>query len=156
MATTGRTFDNSPEAILEAKKIGELTSLVSALSMVLEAFTRLASTDELNAAEGRRCILAATGIKYHPDCIFFFEVKGASIRLVDSFTHYNTYIAAPIDSIIRVLNGLWEGREDAFSSEWARGQAKIEGARSLHDGLQFNDAFKRVARAIKRYRAVVR
>jgi len=154
MGTTDSASQESAETEVEAGKIEELTSLLRALSTVLDAFNGLASAVEQQAAEGRRCILAVTGLKHHPRQAFFFEVKGYKIQIVDPFTNYTTYIEAPIDSVIRVLKGIWDGREDAFSAEWSRGQAQIRGTRSLHDGMQFNEGFKRVARGIKQYRAL--
>jgi hypothetical protein len=154
MGTTDPAVQDAAEAAVEAQKIEDLTALVQALSITLSAFAGLASADEQKAAEGRRCVLAVTGLKHHPPRAFFFEITGLQIKLVDPFTQYNTYVEAPIDSVMRVLKHLWNGREDGFSSEWSRGQAKIRGAKSLHDGMQFNEGYKRAARGIKAYRAL--
>lgn len=156
MGTIDPAIQNSSAAQLEAKKIKELTALVQGLSIALNTFAGLASTGEQKAAEGRRCILAVSGLKYHPPHAFFFEVHEFKLRLVDPFTEYTTYVEAPIDTIIRVLNNLWDGQEDGFSSEWARGQARIVGNHSLHDGMQFNEGYKRAARGIKTYRALLK
>jgi len=85
---------------------------------------------------------------------FFFEVKGSQIARVPPFERYTTYIAAPIDSVIRVLKGVLSGDEQAFEKEWARGLAQIRGTHSLHDGVQFAEGFKRLARIVKRYRSL--
>ena len=121
--------------------------------MLEGTFGTLATTAERSSAEGRRCILSISGLKHH-QAAFFFEVTGARIRQVPRFETYNTYIAAPIDSVIRVLKGVLNGDENAFSNEWARGQAKLVGEHSVHDGLQFAEAFRRLAGLVKRYRAL--
>lgn len=94
-----------------------------------------------------------SGLSHH-QVAFFFEVTGARIRQVPRFERYNTHISAPIDSVIRVLKGVLDGDENAFSNEWARGQAKLAGDHSVHDGLQFAEAFRRLAVLVKRYRAL--
>lgn len=121
--------------------------------MLESTFATLATVEELKSAEGRRCILSISALK-HQKADFFFEVLGARIRQVPPFDNFNTYIAAPIDSVIRVLKGALDGDEDAFANEWSRGQAKLVGDHSVHDGLQFNEAFRRLAKLIKRYRAL--
>lgn len=97
--------------------------------------------------------MAITDLEYH-EVSFFFEVKGARIRQITPFENYTTYISAPIDSVIRVLKGVLDGDENAFANEWSRGQAKLVGKHSVHDGLQFQEAFRRLTTLIKRYRAL--
>lgn len=114
-------------------------------------FARLATAEELRSAEGRACILAITGLQ-HQQATYFFQVVGGAIRQVPPFERYNTYIGAPIDSVIRVLKGALEGDEHAFAREWTRGQAQLKGDYSIHDGYQFDEAFRRLARLVKRYK----
>jgi hypothetical protein len=121
--------------------------------MLQGTFGTLATADERRSAEGRACILGITELRHH-EASFFFRVEGARIRQVAPFERYNTYIGAPIDSVIRVLKGVLDGDENAFANEWARGQAKLVGPHSVHDGLQFAEAFRRLALLIKRYRAL--
>ena len=152
----GQNNSCSPEADgaeTERLKIEEIQALLKAFDILDGSFATLATKEERATAEGRRCILAITGLTYHK-AAFFFEVTGARIRQVEPFERYNTYIAAPIDSVIRVLKGVLDGDSNAFTNEWARGQAKIVGQHSLHDGLQFADVFSRLAGLIKRYRAM--
>ena len=141
------------EAAIELAKIEQVQTLLEAFNMLEGTFATLATSEELKSAEGRRCILSISGLK-HQKAAFFFEVLGARIRQVEPFENYNTYIGAPIDSVIRVLKGVLDGDEDAFANEWSRGQAKLVGEHSVHDGLQFNEAFRRLTRLIKRYRAL--
>ena len=128
--------------------------MLEAFDLLEGTFATLATGEERRSAEGHRCILAITGLSHH-QLAFFFEVTGARIRQVPRFERYNTYIGAPIDSVIRVLKGVLDGDENAFTNEWARGQAKIIGDHSVHDGLQFAAAFRRLAGLVKRYRALL-
>lgn len=141
------------EAEAELKAISRVQSLLEAFNLLAGTFASIATAGERKSAEGRRCILFISGLKHH-EASFFFEVVGTTIRQVQPFEHYNTYIAAPIDSVIRVLKGVLDGDENAFTSEWARGQTKLVGEHSVHDGLQFHEAFRRLAWLIKRYRAL--
>ena len=137
----------------EQLKIGQVQALLKAFDLLEGTFATLATAAERSSAEGRRCILSISGLKHH-QAAFFFEVTGARIRQVPRFEHYTTHIATPIDSVIRVLKGVLDGDENAFSNEWARGQAKLVGKHSVHDGLQFAEAFRRLARLVGRYRAL--
>ena len=145
------TTNRDPAAVeAEAKQLKELQDLLQALDLMQGAFAALANPGEKEAAEGRRCILHITDLKYH-DLKFFFAVEGFQIRQVDPFVKYNTYIGAPLDSVIRVFKGMTVGDESCFSREWSKGAARIVGDYSVHDGLQFREGFKRFARYIGRY-----
>jgi hypothetical protein len=137
----------------ERTKIEEVQALLKAFDLLEGTFATLATAAERSSAEGRRCILSISGLSHH-QAAFFFEVTGARIRQVPRFERYNTFVSAPIDSVIRVLKGVLDGDENAFSNEWTRGQAKLVGDHSLHDGLQFAEAFRRLAGLVKRYRAL--
>ena len=137
----------------ERHQLDQVRALLQALDMLQGAFGTLATAAERSSAEGRACILGITGLQ-HQEARFFFRVEGSKIRQVAPFERYNTYIGAPIDSVVRVLKGVLDGDENAFTNEWARGQAKLIGPHSVHDGLQFAEAFRRLALLIKRYRAL--
>jgi len=141
----------SDEAVAEAEKLGEIQNLLQALDILQSSFSSLVNPEEKQAAEGRRCILHITGLKYHK-AIYYFAVEGFQVRQVDPFAKYNTYVGAPLDSVIRVLAGTIEGDENVFGREWSRGDAILKGDYSMHDGLQFRNTFKRLARMIKAYR----
>jgi hypothetical protein len=137
----------------ERTKVEEVQALLKAFDLLEATFSTLATAAELKSAEGHRCILFISGLSHH-QAAFFFEVTGARIRQVPRFERYNTHISAPIDSVIRVLKGVLDGDDHAFTNEWARGQATLGGDHSLHDGLQFAEAFRRLAQLVKRYRAL--
>ena len=152
----GQNNNLGPEADgaeAERHHLDQIRALLQALDMLQDTFGTLATADERRSAEGRACILGITGLQ-HQEARFFFRVEGSTIRQVAPFEHYNTYIGAPIDSVMRVLKGVLDGDENAFTNEWTRGQAKIVGKHSIHDGMQFAEAFRRVALLIKRYRAL--
>jgi len=144
------TEDEEREA--ERQQLEKLQECFKALDDLQSAFSWLTKPAERADAEGRRCILSVSGLKYSEQRSLFFEVSNGRIQLVEPYTDYSTYIVAPIDSVIRVLSGIIEGDEDAFSKEWARGKTSITGQRHVHDAIQFSDVFKRLARLCKQYR----
>lgn len=148
-------MEETAEAVEESQKLAELEECLEALDILQRAFVKVATREELSEAEGRRCILHITGLKHHKKT-FFFEVTGTRVRLAEPYRNYNTYIAAPLSSILRVFRGILAGKTDAFAAEWARGEARIVGERRVHDGFIFNEGFKRLATLVKRYREAAR
>ena len=144
MAQDGHRGPADDEAAAELAQIADIQVLLEAFSLLEGTCAPLATSDELKSAEGRRCILAISGLK-HNQASFFFEILGARIRQVQPFDKFTTHIAAPIDSVTRVLKGALDGDENAFTNEWSRGQATLVGEHSVHDGYQFNEAFRRLA-----------
>jgi len=106
---------------------------------------------DLQLANGRRCILQITDYDgaVHSR---LFEVTEVGVKVLPAEGDYNTLILAPIDSVARVLKGVLAGNRAAFSSEWAKGRARIVGNRKLHDGFVFSEIFGRLADRIKSYR----
>jgi hypothetical protein len=144
------------EAIREAELAQEkddlekLDKAIKGLETLSQAFKSFATKDELAEAEGRKCILAISGLKTTKRA-YYFEVTGASIRLVEPYANYTTLIIAPLDSILRVFNGVAAGDKWAFSNERARGKAIFRGSHSLFDAYALGEAFKRFAELAKRY-----
>ena len=143
------------EELAERTQLQELNDLFVGFDQLLSTFTALASPQEMKDAEGRRCILQITGLKYHQTA-FFFEVSGASVRQVAPFENYTTYIGASLPTVLRVLRGVLAGSLDAFNEEWSRGAATLKGDHSIHDGFQFMEVFRRLARVVQRYNAMVK
>ena len=137
----------------EQEQLEEIVDCLKMLDRVQRVFVRSVPQKELQEARGRRCVLKMVGLKHH-DVVLFFMVDGAGVKIVDPYSHSeaNTYIEAPIDSILRVLKGVLEGDESSFSSEWARGKCRIKGKHSVHDGFVFGDVFGRLSRTIARYK----
>lgn len=108
---------------------------------------------DLVQAQGRKCVLAIAGLKYF-EYKRMFEVSERGVSIIDADDAPNTYIVAPIDSVLRVLKGTLNGDSRAFSSEWARGKAKLIGARRLHDGFVFSEIFSQFARSIAKYKGI--
>ena len=140
------------EAELSQEKadLEKLDKAVEGLGIMSKAFARFATKEELVEAEGRKCILAISGLKTTKRA-FYFEVTGASIRIVPPYSDYTTLIVAPLDSVIRVFSGIANGDKWAFSNERARGRAIFKGERSVHDAFALSESFKRFAELAKRY-----
>ena len=134
----------------EQRDIEELGRCVEALQTLSHLFKRVASEEEIVAAEGRRCILAVSGLKYTKQA-YYFEVSGASIKVVPPYADYNTLVIAPLESVLRVMKGVAGGNKWAFSEEVARGKTTLKGEHSLHDTYAFTEVFKRLASLAARY-----
>lgn len=144
--------DTILEAELQQEKadLERLDKAVEGLQILSTAFSKFATKEELSEAEGRKCILAISGLKTTKRA-YYFEVTGVSIRITEPYTDYTTLIVAPLDSVIRVFSGIANGDKWAFSNEKARGRAIFRGERSVHDGWALSEAFKRFAELSKRY-----
>ena len=152
----GQTNGHSSEdgAAAEARKIAEVRGFFKAVDMLLGTFGFLATAGEIKAAQGRRTILAISDLKYQK-ATFYLEVVGLAIREVPPYEQFNTKIEAPIDTVIRVLKGITEGERNVLVDEKSRAQATLKGDYSVHDLLQMNEGFNRLADGIKRYRALL-
>jgi len=141
------------EETREREQLDEIDRCFNLLERLQGLFLKTSSlrTGDLTQASGRRCILGISGLKYHK-YNKFFEVRPDGVTAIDPYQNYNTYILAPIDSVLRVLKGVLDGDTSAFSAEWARGKAKLVGERRIHDGWVFGEVFRQLAEMIKKYR----
>lgn len=143
-------------AVLEAELAQEKADLekldkaVEGLQILSRAFRKFATKEEIAEAEGRKCILAISGLKTTKQ-VYYFEVTGATIQIVSPYADYTTLIIAPLDSVLRVFKGIAAGDKWAFSNERARGKAIFKGSHSLHDAYALSEAFKRFAELAKKY-----
>lgn len=137
----------------EKADLEKLDRAVEGLAALSKAFKGFATKDELAEAEGRKCILAISGLKTTKRN-YFFEVTGSSIRLSEPYTDYTTLIVAPLDSVLRVFRATAAGDKWAFSNEYAHGKAYFKGERHLFDSYAMSEAFKRFAELAKRYGGV--
>jgi len=138
------------ELVQERADLEKLDKAIAGLETLSQTFRSFATKEEIAEAEGRRCILAISGLKTTKR-VYYFEVTGASIRLCNPYTDYTTLIIAPLDSVLRVFKGVAAGDKWAFSNERAKGKAIFKGGRSLHDAYALSEAFKRFAELAKRY-----
>lgn len=142
----------SPEAAEEAARVAELEACLKKLELIQRVFIRTVPTDQIAQAKGRRCILRINDLKYTESKAIYFEVDEHGVHVVSAYESYNTIIDAPMASVMRVINGVLDGDQTAFSAEWARGKIRVIGQRSVHDAVTFSDIFKGLARTIRRYK----
>lgn len=135
----------------ELRRIEDLQNIIGAFDRIQAVLGGLASRNELKDAEGHRCLLVVL-LSHHENQRYYFEVAGGRIVLTSPFNVWNTKITAPLQVVIRVFDGIWQGEHDPFGDEKAHGLVKIEGERKVHDLVSFQDAFKRVSGIIRRYR----
>lgn len=155
--TNGRSSEvdaNEAVAQAEASKIAQVRGFFQAIDMLLGTFGFKATTEEINAAQGRRTILAISDLR-HQKATFYLEVVGVTIREVAPYERFHTKIEAPIDTVLRVLKGITEGDRDMLLNEKTRGEATLKGDFSVHDLYVMNQGFNRLADGIKRYRALL-
>lgn len=110
--------------------------------------------EEILEAEGKRCIIAVTRLKFH-DLTLFFEISNLSLRQVDPYEGYDTYIQAPLRTVIVFLQRTLSGDGSAFSDLAGSNEVKIRGSRTYHDILVFSDACETLASNIRRLRSVI-
>ncbi|MDP2662015.1 MAG: hypothetical protein Q8R28_14925 [Dehalococcoidia bacterium] len=137
----------------ERKQLEEIEACLDTLQKLQHLFLRETTRDDLNLAKGRKCILGVTNLKYHK-YETFFEVTPAGVTVVKPYNNPNTYVGAPLASVLRVLKGTLAGDPSAFGAEWARGNARLVGERRIHDGHVFSSIFRDLAHMIARYRSV--
>jgi hypothetical protein len=113
------------------------------------------SPEEIMEAEGKRCVIAVRGLRYN-DLILFFEISNLSIKQVEPFENYNTWIEAPIKVINLFLGRILSGDEEAFGDLITGNDVKIKGPHSFHDIHIFEDVTRTLAQNIKQIKAVMK
>lgn len=142
---------NVQEAELEGQALEDIGHTLDRMDRLQRLWMKELSQGDLEQAQGRKCVLAITGLKYH-SFERYFLVTPTGVEIVEPYQGYNSYIEAPLDSVTRVLKGVLEGDTTVFTQEWARGIAKIRGNRKVHDGVVFNQVFARLAEMFARYK----
>ena len=112
------------------------------------------SPEEILEAEGKRCVISVRGLKYH-DLVLFFQVSGLSIKRVEPYEGYDTYIEAPIKIINLFLARILSGDEEAFGDLITGNDVKIRGPHTFHDIHIFEDATRLLAQNIRQLKGVV-
>lgn len=110
--------------------------------------------EEMTEAEGKRCVISISGLKFH-DLTLFFEVSNLSLKQVNPYEGYDTYLQAPLKTVIVFLQRTLSGDGSAFSDLAGSNEVKIRGSRTYHDILVFSDACEILASNIRRLRATV-
>jgi hypothetical protein len=137
--------------IEEAELIVQIDKCFESIEKLQTLFLPQMSEGDLVEAEGRKCILVMKR-EHQPSYSKYFEVTPVGVKMVDPYDVYDTTIEAPVESVLNVLKAVLDGKQDAFTSEWARGKCRITGSRKLHDGYIFGQVFARLARVIQVYR----
>lgn len=107
--------------------------------------------EEILEAEGKKCVIRVSGLRYH-DLTVFFQVTGLSIKRVEPFDNFDTFIQCPISTVNTFFSRLLAGDETAFGDLSASGEVKFMGKKTYHDIMVFESACKLLAENIKRLR----
>jgi hypothetical protein len=113
------------------------------------------SPEEILEAEGKRCVIAVRGLKFH-DLVIFFQVSGLSIQQVEPFDSYDTWIEAPIKTINLFLARILSGDEEAFGDLITGNEVKIRGPHTFHDIHIFEEATRTLAQNIRQLKGVMK
>lgn len=140
----------------ETRDLDKVREILQALDIVQNVAVGVFTQGERRLAEGRKCVLCVTGMQYHPDEAFYFLVSNGRIQQVPSMSQYDTYLKAPLTTTLQVLERVWQGDEGAFVDARAKYGADVRGDHHLHDLLAIGQAFARVAKFLKNYRATAR
>ncbi len=150
MEESATSNESAIDAEEEARLVEEINKCFATIEKLQGLFLPDISAGDHIEAEGRKCILVMKG--EHQPYPKYFQVTTSGVKIVDPYEEYDTTIEAPVDSVLNVLKAVLDGKEDAFSTEWARGKCRITGSRKLHDGYIFGQVFARLAKVIQVYR----
>lgn len=139
------------EVAYEQALVDEIDACFEALDMLQRRWLKELSNGDIEKAQGRRCVLAVTGL-HHVKYARCFQVTADGVAMVPIEGSYNTIVQTPIQSLVAVLKGVLSGDDEAFSKEWARGTSKLIGERRIHDGIVFSEIFRKLAQKIRKYR----
>lgn len=141
------------EATTESEQLARAKAILQALDIVQNAAAGIFTQGEQRTAEGRKCVLCITGMRQHPDELFYFVVADGRIQQVRALDRYDTYLKASLDVTLRVLERIWQGDDGAFVDAKAKYGAVVRGGHPLYDLWAMGQAFARVAKYLKNYRA---
>lgn len=118
------------------------------LAMMLR---RKYTPEEVMEAEGKRCVINVTGLRFH-NVTLFFQVSGLAVKQVEPYEGYDTFIQAPLKTVINFFKRVLSGDTDTFGDLVGGNDVKIRGPRTYHDILVFEDACRTLAMNIQRLR----
>lgn len=152
MAQVHRDGASAEVAELEKNLLQEVEDALDLLQTLQKTWISELQPERLQEASGRRCVLKIIGLQT-VEYSKVFEVTPTGVAVHEGGgDQYNTLIEAPLASVLNVLQGVIQGRPDAFSAEWARSRARVSGERKIHDGWLFNKIFGELAELIRLYR----
>jgi len=107
--------------------------------------------EQILEAEGRRCVLSVTGLRFH-DLTLYFTVSQLSVKVSPPFESYDTFVQVPLSTINELLGRTLAGDKGAFGDILASGQARIIGPHAPHDMIVWESVFDELASNIARLR----
>ena len=141
----------------EKEALDELRSLVERIRKfeepVRKMLLRKYPAERAMEAEGKKAVLSVTGLRYHEEVIFL-EISELSIKNVEPFDEFDTWIEADVGTVLRVLRGLLSGQNDAFSEALGSNTVKIRGRKTYHDMAIFSEVFNELAASIRKFKSL--
>lgn len=140
----------------EANALDELHSLVNRIRKFEAPFRKILlrkyPSERTLEAEGKKCILSVTGLRYHQEVIFF-EVSELSIKSIEPFESFDTWIEIDLPTLLTVLKNVLSGREDVLGDAFGSNSVKVRGSKTYHDMSVFSEIAGELSRAVRRFRA---
>lgn len=144
---------------IEEQAINKLTRYLAAFRRfekpLASMLRRKYSPEEILEAEGKRCVISVRGLKYH-DLVLFFQISGLSIKEVEPYEGYDTYLETPIKIINLFLARVLSGDEEAFGDLITGNDVKIRGPHTYHDIHVFEEGTRLLAQNIKQLKRVMK
>lgn len=139
----------------EEEALNELKSLIHRARVfevpVRKMLLRKYPPERVLEAEGKKCVLSVTGLKYHQEVVFL-EVTELSIKNKEPFENFDTWIEADISVIIKVLRNLLSGKEDVLSEAFGSNSVKVRGKKTYHDMAIFSEVTNTLSAHIRKFR----
>lgn len=139
----------------EEEALNELKSLIHRAKVfevpIRKMLLRKYPPERVLEAEGKKCVLSVTGLKYHQEVVFL-EVTELSIKNTEPFENFDTWIEADISVIIKVLRNLLSGREDVLSEAFGSNSVKVRGKKTYHDMAIFSEVTNTLSSHIRKFR----
>ena len=109
--------------------------------------------EQLAEAEGRKCVLSISGLRFH-EVSYFFVISQLSVKISHPFEGYDTHVQAPLSAVNELLERILSGQggEGAFSDMVASGKGKVVGPHAVHDIMVWEDVFGELTKNIGRLR----
>lgn len=141
---------------LEATALDKLFSYLSTFKKFQPAIRSILkgrySPEEMLEAEGKRCVISVTGLRYH-EVIVYFQITGLSIVEVEPYENFDTFISAPLSVVNQFLARVLSGDENAFGDLAAGNNVKFRGKKTFYDLSAFQEIATTLAKNIKRLRS---
>ena len=152
------------EAKQQAEKLAEKQA-IDTLAAYMDAFRKFEKplanalrkrypADQIQEAEGKRCVVMVSGLKYY-NLALYFQISQLSITQVQPFDHFHTFIQAPVGVIIEFFARMLSGDPDCLGDMMTRENVQIRGPHTYHDLVVWEDIIRILSSTILRFKSIL-